>query len=141
MSIARGICRTIAVVLATLAVAGAGEVIYIVLLCPSAHLARRAARGEAVVVDTGYRFALPDERIATCTAPHRLGPLVVHQDFGCYCVPSDVDISVLDQAFGGRCTIDKQRPTRVDDTGICRRAHCEEPDERIRVRLRGGSVQ
>jgi hypothetical protein len=135
VSVARGIGRTIAVVLGTIAVGGAGELAYIVMLCPQAHLARRAARGEPVVFDTGYRFALPDERIAACTAPHRVGPYVVHQDFACYCVPPDVGVAVLEQALGGQCTIDKERPTRLDDRGICRHGHCEELDVRLRVRI------
>lgn len=126
MGIGRQIARSSAIAVGTLVVGGLLDVFYVGVLCPKAARAQQAARHEPVVIDSGFRFALPGEMIVSCTTPHRLGPVAFHEDLDCYCVPASTDVVALGSRVGGNCTVDKATPTRADTGGICRHAHCED---------------
>lgn len=129
MRVSRGIARSLAIACATLAVAGATSLAVILLSCPRhrAAVARLDGRA-AVVLDSGYRFARASEWIYTCMTPHAIGGLVVHDDLGCYCAPAGSDPAALGAALAGACEVERTRPSRLDDSGACRHAHCEDDD-------------
>ena len=124
MGVAAALGRSSAIAAGTLVLGGLLRVAYITGFCPKARMAEKVARHETVVIDSGYRFAIPGEMTVTCTAPHRLGPLTFHDDFDCYCVPVSTDVPALAREIGGSCTVDKPNPLHTDATGTCRHAHC-----------------
>lgn len=124
----RAILRSFAVAAVTLAIGVLGEIFYESWLCPPHRVWQRVRAGQTdVILDSGYRFARPDESIYACTTPHRLGPVVLHQDLTCDCAPATLGADALGRALGGSCVVDHLHTTRADESGACRHAHCIEP--------------
>jgi hypothetical protein len=121
----RSVARASVVGLLTLAVCGIGQIVYIVAICPP-HRAWVRARhdAQAVVLDSGEGVARPGDAIFVCETPHRLGPIVFHEDLACYCAPASISQHALSDAVLGRCTLDKPNPSRADAWGACRYARC-----------------
>jgi hypothetical protein len=122
----RAIVRSIGTAAATLLIIGAGHVVYLVGFC---HQHRRWVRvneqHEAVIRDDGYAFARTGDAVYACTSPDRLGPLItLHQDLDCYCAPEEMGADAVGRLLGGQCVVDHLAPTREDETGACRHAHC-----------------
>ena len=124
----RAILRSFGVAALTLLVGGAGDLLYVAALCPAHRDWQRVRDGRtSVVLDSGYRYARPDERIYVCTVPHTIGSVVIHQDLNCYCAPADVTGEALGRSLNGSCAADHLHALRVDETGACRHAHCLDP--------------
>jgi hypothetical protein len=127
----RAILRSFAVAAITLAIGGATEIFADAALCPLHRAWERARDGRPdAVLDSGYRFARQDEAIYLCTTPHRIGPVLLHEDLGCYCAPADLGADALGRRLGGPCVVDHVHATRADASGACRHAHCIEPAPR-----------
>ena len=126
----RAIVRSFGIGAITLAVGGAAQVIYTVAFCPRQHAWQRVHDHQSEIVrDIGYRYALPDEAIYACTTPHRLGPIVWHEDLDCYCAPASTGAEALGRLLSGDCVVDHTHATRTDATGACRHAHCRDLSE------------
>jgi len=120
--------RSFAVAAVALMVGLVGDVVYVVLFCPP-HLAwKRVQAGRTtVVLDHGYRYAVADESIYVCDVPHAIGPVVVHHDLDCVCAPEELGTAALGQMLNGTCAGEQRHPTRADEVGACRHAHCVDP--------------
>lgn len=120
-----GIARSLAIALVTLSVWGLGQIAYIVAICP-AHRAwlRAQDHTSAVVLDSGEGVARPGDAIFVCETPHYIGPVLWHEDLGCYCAPATISPAILSKTVNGSCTVDKPFPARDDQWGACRYARC-----------------
>jgi hypothetical protein len=124
----RAILRSFAVAAMTLAIGVLGGIASAGWLCPEHRVWQRVHAGQTdVILDSGYRYARPDEAIYVCTTPHRLGPVLLHEDLGCYCARADLGASALGRTLGGSCSVDHLHAARGDESGACRHAHCSEP--------------
>jgi hypothetical protein len=121
----RAIVRSLAIAGLTLLVWGLGQITYIVAICP-AHRAWIRARttDSSVVLDSGEGVARVGDAIFVCETPHRLGPILWHEDLSCYCAPATTSPEILSKSLDGTCTVDKLAPTRGDEWGACRFARC-----------------
>jgi hypothetical protein len=121
----RGIARSITIAALTLSIWGLGQITYIVAICP-AHRAWMRARGgiPIVVLDSGEGVARPGDAIFVCETPHRIGPVIAHEDLDCYCAPATITAASLSKTVNGSCTVDKPFPARDDQWGSCRHARC-----------------
>ena len=127
----RAILTSLGVAAITLAIGGAAEIFADASLCPLHAAWTRARDGRPdAVLDSGYRYAQPDEAIYLCTTPHRIGPVFLHEDLGCYCAPAGLGADALSRTLGGPCVVDHLHAARTDDGGACRHAHCIEPPPR-----------
>ena len=119
------VIRSIAIAALTLSAWGLGQITYIVAICP-AHRAWVRARtgGSPVVLDSGEGVARPGDAIFVCETPHHIGPILWHEDLGCYCAPATISPVNLSKTVNGSCTVDKLLPTRDDQWGACRYARC-----------------
>jgi hypothetical protein len=122
----RAILRSIAAAAATLVVLGAGYVVHDAAFCERhARWVRVNERHDPVIRDDGYEFARPGDAIYACESPDRLdGILTWHQDLDCYCAPAAAGADAVRRLLGGRCTVDQLAPSRADESGACRHAHC-----------------
>lgn len=64
--------------------------------------------------------------VVTCTTPHRVGPIVLHDDLDRYCVPTSTDLDALGLRIAGRCSVDKPTRNPADGDGVCQHAPCTE---------------
>ena len=121
----RAVTRSIVIAVITLAIWGLGQITYIVAICPP-HRAWVRAQADAatVVLDSGEGVARPGDAIFVCETPHHVGPLLWHEDLGCFCAPAAVSPAQLSQAVNGSCVVDKPFPARDDAWGSCRHARC-----------------
>jgi hypothetical protein len=122
----RSVLRSIAAAAVMLLAIGAMHVVHDAALC-SHHRrwVRVMEQHDPVIRNDGYVFARTGDAIYACTSPHRLGPIVTwHQDLDCYCAPAEMDAEAVGRLLGGQCVVDRLTPTRADDTGACRHAHC-----------------
>jgi hypothetical protein len=119
------VVRSIAIAALTLSTWGLGQIAYIVAICP-AHRAWVRAQTERspVVLDSGEGVARPGDAIFVCETPHRSGPILWHEDLGCYCAPATISPADLSKTVNGSCTVDKPLPARDDQWGACRYARC-----------------
>jgi len=123
--VTRAIARSIAVALITLATWGLGQIIYIVAICPPHRAWLRAqANTSTVVLDSGEGVARPGDAIFVCETAHHIGPLLWHEDLGCFCAPASISTEQLSSAVNGSCVVDKPLPARDDEWGACRHARC-----------------
>jgi uncharacterized Zn-binding protein involved in type VI secretion len=122
----RSVLQSIAAAAATLLVIGAAHVVSDAALCPRhRRWVRVVEQHDPVIRDDGYAFARTGEAIYACTSPDRLGPIVTwHQDLDCYCAPVEMDAEAVGRLLDGQCVVDRLTPTRADNTGACRHAHC-----------------
>jgi hypothetical protein len=122
--VTRSVIRSIAIAALTLSAWGLGQITYIVAICP-AHRAwvRAQTGGSPVVLDSGEGVARPGDAIFVCETPHHIGPILWHEDLGCYCAPA-IDPVNLSKTVNGSCTVDKLTPARDDQWGACRYARC-----------------
>ena len=121
----RSIARSLAIAALTLVAWGLGQIIYIVAICPAHRAWVRVERGEStVVLDSGEGVARPGDAIFVCETPHHVGPILWHEDLGCFCAPATISPATLAQSVNGSCMIDKLRPARTDQSGACRFARC-----------------
>jgi hypothetical protein len=121
----RAVSRSIAIAVLTLAVWGLGQITYIVAICPPHRAWVRAhADTSTVVLDSGEGVARPGDAIFVCETPHHIGPILWHEDLGCFCAPETVSVERLSTSVNGSCTVDKLFPTRDDTWGACRHARC-----------------
>jgi hypothetical protein len=119
------IARSIAIAASTLLIWSLGQIAYIVAICPPHHAWVRAQAGQStVVLDSGEGVARPGDAIFVCETPHHLGPILWHEDLGCFCAPVTITVERLSKSVNGSCTIDKLAPSRDDDWGACRYARC-----------------
>jgi len=121
----RGITRSIAIAALTLSLWGVGQITYIVAICPP-HRAwvRAQSHQSSVVLDRGEAVARPGDAIFVCETPHHIGPILWHEDLGCFCAPAVMTPATLSKAVNGSCTVDKPFPARDDQWGACRYARC-----------------
>jgi hypothetical protein len=121
----RAVTCSIVIAVITLAIWGLGQITYIVAICPP-HRAWVRAQADAatVVLDSGEGVARPGDAIFVCETPHHVGPLLWHEDLGCFCAPAAVSPAQLSQAVNGSCVVDKPFPARDDAWGSCRHARC-----------------
>ena len=77
-----------------------------------------------VVLDSGEGVARPGDAIFVCETAHRIGPILWHEDLGCYCAPATISPSTLSKTVNGSCAVDKPFPLRDDQWGACRFARC-----------------
>ena len=127
----RAILRSFGVAAIALARGGAAEILAQAAFCPLHDAWTRAREGRTdPVLDSGYRYARPEESIYVCTTPHRIGPVLLHEDLGCYCGPADLGADALGRTLGGPCVVDRIHATRDDASGACRHAHCLQPAPR-----------
>jgi len=120
-----GIARSIAVAALTLSVWGLGQITYIVAICPAHRAWVRAQSDQStVVLDRGEGVARPGDAIFVCETPHHIGPLLWHEDLGCFCAPRTTSLETLAKAVNGSCAVDKPFPARDDQWGACRYARC-----------------
>jgi hypothetical protein len=125
----RAILRSMTVAGLTLVVGMGAQLLYTVTWCSGQRAWERVHDHRSqIVLDSGYRFARPDESIYVCATPHQLGPIVYHQDLDCYCAPASLGPGALGRALSGDCVVDHAQATRADETGACRHAHCRDPD-------------
>jgi hypothetical protein len=123
--VTRAITRSIAIAALTLIVWGLGQITYIVAICPAHRAWVRAQGGEStVVLDSGEGVARPGDAIFVCETAHRIGPILWHEDLGCYCAPATISPSTLSKTVNGSCAVDKPFPLRDDQWGACRFARC-----------------
>jgi hypothetical protein len=122
----RAIVRSMAMAAATLLTVGAGHVVYDAALCERhQRWLRVTERHDPVIRDDGYAFARTGDAIYACSSPDRFGPAFVwHEDLDCYCAPAEMGAEAVGQRLGGECVVDHLAPTRADETGGCRHAHC-----------------
>jgi hypothetical protein len=122
----RAVLRSIAAAAAALIVLGAGQVIYDAAFCQRhRRWVRVNEQHDPVIRDDGYEFARRGDAIYACVSPDRLGPIVTfHQDLDCYCAPAAAGAEAIGRLLGGQCVVDQLTPSRSDDTGACRHAHC-----------------
>jgi hypothetical protein len=121
----RGVTRSIAIAALTLGLWGVGQITYIVAICPAHRAWVRAQRNQSsVVLDSGEAVARPGDAIFVCETPHHIGPILWHEDLGCYCAPAAMSPTTLSRAVNGSCTVDKPFPARDDQWGACRYARC-----------------
>jgi hypothetical protein len=122
----RAVCRSIAVATATLLAIGAAQLLYTTAFCQGhRRWVRVMEQHDPVIRDEGYVFARSGDAIYACVSPDRIGPIVtLHQDLDCYCASADAGAEAVGQLLGGQCVVDQLTPTRRDDTGACRHAHC-----------------
>jgi hypothetical protein len=121
----QSITRSLGVGALTLIAWGLGQIVYIVAICPPHRAWVRAQSDQsAVVLDTGEGVARPGDAIFVCQTPHHIGPLLWHEDLGCYCAPVTLSAEALSKNVNGSCTIDKASPSRDDEWGACRFARC-----------------
>jgi len=122
----RAIVRSLAAAAATLLVLGAGHVMYNAAFCQRHQRWVRVTEGhDPVIRDDGYAFARTGDAIYACSSPDRLGPaLAWHEDLDCYCAPAVMGAEAVGRLLNGQCTVDHLAPTRQDETGACRHAHC-----------------
>lgn len=120
-----GVARSVAIALATLSIWGLGQIAYIVAICP-AHRAwlRAQDNTSTVVLDSGEGVARPGDAIFVCETPHHIGPVLWHEDLGCYCAPATISLASLSKTVNGSCKVDKPFPARDDQWGACRYARC-----------------
>lgn len=122
--------RSIAIGALTLGVWAAGQILWIVAFCPSHQAWTRAQHEDNVVVlDRGERVARPGDAIFVCETPHSTGPILWHEDLGCYCAPAATTAEQLSRIVNGSCTLDKASPTRADQWGACRFARCSQHED------------
>jgi hypothetical protein len=109
-----------------LLVLGAGHVVYDAELCHRHwRWVRVTQQHDPVIRDDGYVFARTGDAIYACSFPDRLGPAITwHQDLDCYCAPAVAGADAVGRLLGGQCVVDHLAPTREDETGACRHAHC-----------------
>jgi len=125
MNLRQSLARSFGVGIATIAVWGLAQLVYVVILCPPHRAWERVRNDQSpIVLDNGEGVARPGDAIFVCDTPHAIGPFEWHRDLGCYCAPSDIPVDTLAASVGGTCTIDKPRPGRDDDWGACRFARC-----------------
>ena len=119
------VVRSIAIAALTLSTWGLGQIAYIVAICP-AHRAwvRAQTEGSPVVLDSGEGVARPGDAIFVCETPHHMGPILWHEDLGCYCAPATISPADLSKTVNGSCAVDKPLPARDDQWGACRHARC-----------------
>jgi hypothetical protein len=119
------VIRSMAIAALTLSAWGLGQITYIVAVCPAHRAWVRAQTGESpVVLDSGEGVARPGDAIFVCETPHHIGPILWHEDLGCYCAPVTISPATLSKTVNGSCTVDKLLPTRNDQWGACRYARC-----------------
>jgi len=122
--------RSIGVGALTLAAGGGAELAYDAALCPRQHAWQRVHEDRSAIVrDSGYRFALQDESIYVCETPHRIGPVLLHQDLDCYCAPASAGAAAVGRLLSGDCVVDHAQAARADESGACRHAHCRDLNE------------
>ena len=123
----RAILRSIAIAAATLLVGGAGDALWLFAFCPRHHAWQRVHdQRSPVVVSSSYAVARPGDAVYSCTTPHRVATIAIHEDLDCYCAPAPFDARTLGARIGGDCALDNAHPTRDDDFGACRHAGCGE---------------
>jgi hypothetical protein len=120
------IVRSIAAAAAVLLIVGAGHVVYHAEFCPQyRRWVRVSERHDPVIRDDGYAFARTGDAVYACSSPDRLGPVITfHEDLDCYCAPAVMGADAVGRLLGGQCVVDHVAPTRADETGACRHAHC-----------------
>jgi hypothetical protein len=120
--LATGAVRAAAVAVTLWIVAQAGHTMF---LCPG-HQAWTRAQSDrsAVVLERSVRVARPGDAIFTCETTHRTGPIIWHQDLGCYCAPAALSAEDVGQLIAGSCAVDKPNPQPTDDWGACRNGRC-----------------
>jgi hypothetical protein len=118
--------RSIAAAAAVLLLIGAAHAVYDVELCQRhRRWVRVTQQHDPVIRNDGYVFARSGDAIYACTSPDRLGPIVTwHEDLDCYCAPAETGADAVGRLLGGQCVVDQLMPTRKDETGACRHAHC-----------------
>ena len=93
-----------AIVLAAWSLAQAAHVAW---LCEPHRVWQAVRAGEAtVVVARSERQRRAGDALLVCEVPHRIGPLVVHQDLDCYCAPRDISAAEVATRVGGTCVAD-----------------------------------
>ncbi len=116
----RAVARSLAVLLAFVAVGLGGEVVGF-WVCGD-----HRALGRAVILDDGFAVARPDEALFACTVRHCLVGDTCHDDARCVCAPSEMAPAEVGRRVDGACTVDHARPRRDDGDGRCRRARCNQ---------------
>lgn len=123
----RAIAHSFAIAALTLLVWGAGQITYIIAVCPPHRAWVRAHNGESsIVLETGEGVARPGDAIFVCETPHHVGPILWHEDLRCYCAPTTMTPQILSERVNGSCTVDKPFPARTDEWGACRYARCSD---------------
>lgn len=124
----RAVVRSIAAAAAMLVVIGAAYVTYDAAFCERHQRWLRVHEQHAAVIrDDGYEFARLGDAIYACATPHPLGGILTwHQDLDCYCAPASAGVDAVSRLLGGQCVVDQHAPSRADQGGACRHAHCAE---------------
>lgn len=100
--------RAVGGAVVALAAWGLLQAAHVVWLCEP-HRAWRAdqAGAKSVVVARGERQRRAGDALLVCEAPHRIGPVVVHQDLNCYCAPREMSAAMVAARVGGSCVADE----------------------------------
>jgi hypothetical protein len=122
----RAVVRSILIAMGTMLTIGAAHLVYATGFCQGhRRWVRVMEQHDPVIRDDGYLFARTGDAIYACTSPDRIGSIVtLHEDLDCYCASAADGAEAASRLIGGQCTVDQIAPTRGDETGACRHAHC-----------------
>jgi hypothetical protein len=122
--VTRAVLRSIAVAALTLIVGGLFDLLHVVAFCPHRAGWVLTAPGRATSIESRYDVRGPDETVFLCRREHRLGPIRLHVDLICACVPGNVDPAPLDANEWGACTLDA--PSGGDLASTVCQGRCDE---------------
>jgi hypothetical protein len=81
---------------------------HVVWLCEPHRVWKADQAGKAsVVVARSERQRRHGDALFVCEAPHRVGPVVLHQDLDCYCAPREMSAAAVAARLGGVCVADE----------------------------------